>query len=51
MPAMRMIVSALSGKVANLEITKTSGDAGTNTLYPHPWRGDHRPPDPTAVCG
>ncbi|MDQ7064733.1 MAG: SusC/RagA family TonB-linked outer membrane protein [candidate division KSB1 bacterium] len=25
------IVSALSGKVANLEITKTSGDAGTNT--------------------
>ncbi|HDL18492.1 MAG TPA: hypothetical protein ENH29_05515, partial [Bacteroidetes bacterium] len=25
------IVSALSGKVANVEITKTSGDAGTNT--------------------
>lgn len=25
------IVSALQGKVANLEITKTSGDAGTNT--------------------
>ncbi len=25
------LVSALSGKVANVEITKTSGDAGTNT--------------------